>query len=427
MLVISVSSWNSKNGMNTWPSLLENFPPDNVANICLREEHPDSRVCDNYFVISENKVIKSWLKRSVKTGYRVERSDCVKENQSLREHNARYSKMRKKRSFWRLAAREIVWKFGRWKTAELTSFIKEFSPDVILYSMDGYIHLNRICKYAIKITGAKSIGFFVDDNFTYKQSPKIGNKAFRFFQRRSLKKLVKVTGGFWAITDMTKEEADKTFGISCTIITKPLFKEPQYVKKTFFDPIKILYTGNLLIGRDRSLLKIVESIKKIDAAESKVVVDVYTTTKLGEETLKMLNLPFCKIHEPVSQTEVLELQNNADVLLFLEDIDGDDSMTARLSFSTKITDYFSCGRCIFAVGCSETAVMRYFENNDAAIIASSDVEIKEKIELILSNTDILNEYAKKACECGIRNHKREEILSRVEGTINEILSGKSNQ
>ena len=67
ILVFTVAAWNSKVGSNTWASLLEQYDSKNIANICIRDEIPDSPVCSNYFAISENKIIKSLLKRKTKT------------------------------------------------------------------------------------------------------------------------------------------------------------------------------------------------------------------------------------------------------------------------------------------------------------------------------------------------------------------------
>ena len=53
ILVFTVASWNSKVGANSWATLLEHYDSSNVANICIREEMPDSRVCSRYFVISK--------------------------------------------------------------------------------------------------------------------------------------------------------------------------------------------------------------------------------------------------------------------------------------------------------------------------------------------------------------------------------------
>lgn len=425
ILVLSVSAWSSKSGMNTWPALLEGRSPDCVANICLRGETPDSNICNNYFYLSENKVLKSIFKRGIKTGeivnfHRIDEKRSI----DLAEHNERYSRMKKRRSAFYLMAREIVWLFGKWRSRELKDFIMEFAPDVILYSMDGYIHFNRLCRYAKKLSGAKSVGFFVDDNFSYKQSKKIGDRLFRVFQRASLKKIVKKTDAFWAITDMTKKEADRTFDINCTVLTKPMRAIPDEIcfRKTT-KPIKILYTGNLLIGRDRSLLRVVNAIKEHFSKD--FVIDVYTQTELSDDKRREIEVGgVCRIHAPIPQNEVLEKQKEADLLLFLEDIDGPDAHTARLSFSTKITDYLSSGKAMFAVGCKETAPMQYFIDNNAAFVASSDEEIKQSLSKISDSPDLLVEYATRARDTGIKNHSKEKVLAIFNDTISEVLKNK---
>ncbi len=422
ILVLSIPAWNSRVGSDTWSTLVSEFNPDNVANICLRDENPDSLACNNYFVVSENKVIKSIFNRSIKTGRCVERSVSTNNvSEDLIRHNLRYKKLGKKRGFFGLLAREMVWKFGRWKTKELDSFIEEFNPDVIIYAMEGYIHFNRICRYVKNKTNAKSIGFFWDDNFTYKQTNRFGLKLFRMFQRRSLKKLAKHTNAFWAITDMTKKEADAFFNVDCTVVTKPLKKEVIYHDWQVSSPIKVLYTGNLQIGRDKSLLKVVKALKQINKEKTFFQIDIYTKTILKEEIKKQLDCDFCTIHTPVPQSEVLRIQEQADILLFLEDVDGPYANTARLSFSTKITDYLSSGRSIFAVGCMDTAPMQYFLENQAAIIATTESQIEERFRDILSNQVILAEYAKKACECGLEKHKKENILKIVRQAIDNLL------
>jgi hypothetical protein len=59
ILILSISAWNSKVGADTWPTLVSGLNPNNIASISLREEIPDSLACNNYFAISENRVIKS--------------------------------------------------------------------------------------------------------------------------------------------------------------------------------------------------------------------------------------------------------------------------------------------------------------------------------------------------------------------------------
>ena len=421
ILVITVNAWNSRVGSNTWSTLVSQYGSENVANICIRDDNPDSHDCSRYFAISENRILKSIFKRNIKTGREVAAS--LGNNESERDlvaHNKRYKKMKKHRRYSMLLAREIVWWLGKWRTAELDEFLDSFKPDVILHSMEGYIHLNRIIEYSIKRTSATAVGYIWDDNFTYKQSSKLGYKIYRFFQRKSLKKLASVTDRFFAISEMTKREADAFFGVDCKVLTKPLnsVAEVDYTKTK--KPIKILYTGNLLIGRDRSLLRFAKVIK--DGYSDDFVIDVYTQTELSDDKRREIETGgICRIHASIPQSEVLEKQKEADLLLFLEDIDGPDAHTARLSFSTKITDYLSSGKAIFALGCKETAPMQYFIDNNAAFVASSDEEIKQSLSKISDSPDLLIEYATRARDTGIKNHRKEKVLAVFNDTISEVL------
>lgn len=426
MLVCSINAWNSKVGDNTFPLLLSEIPSENVASLFIREDQPDSTACDNYFRISESRVIKSILKRGAKTGERIELAKVKdahpNDSTDLAQHNKLYSNAQKQKFYYpKLFAREAIWKLGKWRSDALDAFIDEFNPDIVLYEMSRYIHLNRIVRYILKKTGAVGIGCFWDDTFTYKQETSLGYKSLRFFQRRSLRKLTKKTDAFWAITDMTKKEADAFLGVNCKIVTKPLKKEAVYQDWDVSTPIQILYTGNLQIGRDKSLLKVVDALKEINRENTFFRLDVYTKTQLSDEVKEQLSCDFCTLHAPVPQSEVLNLQEQADILLFLEDIDGPDAKTARLSFSTKITDYLSSGKCIFAVGCMDTAPMQYFLSNQAAIIASTQKDMVKQLKDVLEDHDILKKYAKQACECGMKNHKKEAVLKTVRESIEQLL------
>ena len=425
ILVITVSSWNSKIGANTWASILKNYKSENIANICIRNEIPDSKVCSRYFIISENKILKSIFKRKVKTGQEL---SAEKKNQEilkdLKEHNLRYEKLTKKRSTFKLLCRELIWKFGCWKTEELNAFLDDFKPDLILHSMEGYIHLNKIIEYAILRTNAKAIGYIWDDNFTYKQSSKLGYKIYRFFQRKSLQRLAAKTQAFFAITEKTKREADKFFKVNCRVLSKPLNSvptvQPYAMNK---NPLRMLYTGNLLIGRDKTLEKIIQILKKINSCEEKIVVDIYTKTKLDEVYLRRAKEACCVIHPPILQEQVFKLQKETDILLFLEDIEN-KNLSARLSFSTKITDYFSAGKCIFAVGNRDLAPMEYFEENKAALVSHSEMEIEKNFEKILSNRSILNDYARNAAICGLKNHSEKIIFQTFNEVITSVCEGE---
>ncbi len=425
ILVFTVSSWNSRVGANSWATLLGQYDKSNIANIYIRDEIPDSEVCSRYFNISENKIIKSVFNKKIKTGKEIQDNDRQNfDDFDLQEHNKRYGKMTKKRRYSMLLARELLWKIGKWKTPELDVFLDSFKPDIILHSMEGYIHLNRIIEYSIKRTGAKAIGFIWDDNFTYKQSRELGYKFYRFFQRKSLKKLTKQTQEFFAITPKTKQEADSFFGINCTLLSKPLNAKPK--AETYMNvqkPLRMLYTGNLLIGREQSLRKLSQSLKELNKEKVEILLDVYTQTELSNEYLQLVQHDSCKIHSAVLQDEVLKKQKETDILLFLEDL-SDENLMARLSFSTKITDYFSTGKCIFAIGNADLAPIQYFKDTEAAIVVDKEEDVLSGLSILLS-IEVLANYAKNAVECGNMNHGAEYINKTFREVINRVLKDKN--
>lgn len=424
ILIFTVASWNSRIGSNTWASLVDGYPAENLANICIREEYPDSNVCARYFVISESDILKSVFKRHIKTGYEVDKSDDAKEDITSRlcEHNIRYQKMGVKRKTCMLLARELVWKFGKWRTEELDAFLDDFKPDIILHSMEGYIHLNRIIEYAIARTQAKVVGYIWDDNFTYLQSKKLGHRFYRFFQRNSLKNLAKKTDAFFAITKKTKKEADAFFKINSVLLTKPLLFTPEHCQRSVAYPVRMIYTGKLIIGREDTIRQIAEAIKEVNNSSTpKVLLDIYTNTELDENTKIKINNTWCKIHPAVPQKEVYAIQKQADILLFVEALEGQKAKIARLSFSTKITDYLSTGKCIFAVGHKDTAPMEYFAENRSAITAYDEASIKDAVKYIAEYPEVIQETAKHGAEAAIRLHNPEMIRERFWSVLQEVL------
>lgn len=424
ILIFTVSSWNSRIGSNTWSTLVEGYPSEKLANICIREEYPDSNVCSRYFVISENKVLKSVFHRNIKTGYEVNKSvnSEMDINSDLQKHNARYRKMSIKRKTCMLLARELVWKFGKWHSKELDDFLDDFKPDIILHSMEGYIHLNRIIEYAIMRTHARAVGYIWDDNFTYLQSQKFGHQFYRFFQRKSLTKLAQKTDAFFAITEKTKKEADSFFKINSVLLTKPLLFVPEFCQTTVNFPIRMLYTGKLIIGRENSIHKIADAIKKVNESYgTKILLDIYTNTCLDEKVKREINNEWCQIHSAVSQSEVYELQKQADILLFVEAIDGPKAKISRLSFSTKITDYLSTGKCIFAVGHKDTAPIEYFTENCSAIIACDKQSINLSVKHIVEHPEVIQRIAKNGIESAVKLHNPEIIRERFWNVIQKVL------
>ncbi len=419
VLVVSINAWRDNTGINTLIDFFKCWDSDKIAQIYTRSTLPKTSVCNRFFRISENSVMKSILDRKTITGAVVENDTQNASDDTL--ENKLYSNKPNKLALILTICREIVWKFGKWKTRALNEFVDDFNADVLFIPIYPTIYMGRIQKYIIKRTGKPVVSYLADDNYTYKSISKNPfSIAHRFFLRPYVKYIVEHSTKLLVIAPKQKEEYDRIFNIDCEILTKGIdFSEIVHEEKALNYPIKMVYTGKLIIGRWLSLAKIAEALGEINKVETKVELDIYTTDILTKEQQYALNRNGCTVKGALTLDEVQTVQKNADILVFVESLEKKYRYTARLSFSTKITDYLKNGKCIFAIGDKDIAPIDYFNRYDSAVTATSYQEIPEKLEILINNPQIIADYSKRAYDCG-KEHHSVELTRRI--LIDTILN-----
>ena len=160
----------------------------------------------------------------------------------------------------------------------------------------------------------------------------------------------------------------------------------------------------------------------INKDEIKVTFDIYTPTVLDAESTKMLNSNGCIKHAPVPKEQVAQIQKNADIVVFVESLEKEHRYDARLSFSTKLTDYFASGKCIFAIGDEIIAPIQYLKEYDCAIVSTDYSQVEEQLRKLIDNPAMIREYGRKAFETGYMNHEE----SKVKKTFVDILCRAAN-
>ncbi len=419
VLVTSVPSWSSKTGSNTFSSLFQEYDARRVAALYIRADKSDSPNASRYFHIIEGRVLKSIYKRHITTGedfspVYVDVNLCEEEEKS---EAIRYNRFKRHPCRILILLRELIWKMGKWKSPELEKFIDDFQPEVLVCPIESYIHFNTINEYIINKWHPRVIGFLWDDNFTYKQSRNIWHLIHRFFVRQSVRRMVKKCNVVFALSPKMKKEADAEFGIESQLLTKPIFNNEDFQSYIPSKPIRIQYTGKLIIGRDETIANVVEAISLMNTTEQKVVLDIYTNTELEPMMRKRIDVPGCCIlHAPVPQREVFELQKKADILLFSESL-SNKNLTARLSFSTKLTDYFAAGKCIWGIGHRDLGPISYLQTEEAGLVSCSKEEIIKVLQELIKNPKIITAYAEKAYACGQRNHNGKVIIEKFHKAI----------
>lgn len=412
VLAISLSTWRSDSGIHTQTDLFKFWDADKVAQIYTKSDLPNTPVCNQFFQISENAIIYSVLNRKpvgreVKNGGTADKEAVAAEQQL-------YAKAHKKKSWVMTVAREIVWSLGKWKTPALTQFVQEFDADVYFVPIYPVVYTAKIQQYILKKYPKPYVCYLADDNYSYMAC---GKNPFsyihRFFLRKVVRQLAENCDEMFTITKTEATDTDNLFGTHSVVLTKGI----DYSKLQFKDvhpntPIKMVYTGNLLIGRASSLVAISKALKEINKNGIVATLDIYSPTLLDDKTMQYLNSNGCHYKGSVSKNEVAKIQQEADIVVFVESLEAEHRYAARLSFSTKLTDYFASGKCIFAIGDEHIAPVEYLKENDAAIIATDYSEVEAKLRELLDTPERISEYGYKAFECGKRNHE-ESVVKRT--------------
>ncbi|MDO4469087.1 MAG: hypothetical protein Q4C84_04515 [Bacillota bacterium] len=411
ILTVSINAWRDNSGINTLTGILSGWDKEKVAQVYMRAALPSTSVCEKFFQISEGRMIHSVLKRRTQTGIEVKNQLSKDITGDEEKEKERYNNRKKIPAILYTWARECVWKFGKWKTEELENFLNSYNPDVLFIPIYPTIYMGRIQKYIMEYTKKPVVSYIADDNYSYlacKKDPL--SLLHRFFLRKYVKYIMKHSDQVFVIAPKQKEEYDKIFGIDSKILTKGLdYSQICYQEFKVHSPIKMVYTGKLIIGRWKSLALIADALGKINREQIKMELDIYTTDTITAQQEKDLNKNGCQIKGALTQQQVRKVQQEADILVFVESLEKKYRNTARLSFSTKITDYLSSGKCIFAIGSSEIAPIDYFRRYDSAVTAASEKEVLQKLQMLVENPKMITEYGKKGFECGKEHHEKDKM------------------
>lgn len=427
LLVVSRNTWDDTHGTSsTLTNVFEDYDPDQLAHIYIETIQPNTKCCYRFFQISEFALVHKIIKWRIKTGHTINTKKNVglSTDGHIAQQEANTMKyVRRHRSLWYSFAREILWSLNGWKSKELRGFIREFNPDVIWIEGSPLPLMNRLYNYILKIAKKPAAIFIQDDIYTYDSCPsKISSRLYKFYLRREVKRVVEHCDKMFVISQKMKDEYDKIFGFDSIIITKSFNTTTLHVSNNekVHRPIRMVYMGQVIYGRINTLIDVAEALREINKHEEKIHLYVFTNNSISlDQHEALIRDGFVSLMPPVPYTDVPKVIAENDIVLFVESLDTKFTKVARLSFSTKICDYLASNKCIFAIGPNNIAPMEYFENEDSAIIAHSQEEIKEKL-MLLTNKRIIEEYGAKSHECLKRNHDRSLMDRKIYGTLIDL-------
>ena len=132
VLVITKSPWSDTNALgNTYSNFFSDWDNYNFANLYLREELPDNKVCNKFYNITEKNILKNTLKPwEIGKEFTIDQLNIMKSEVKY-EVNTKREKyildlFRNNGSVFFHVLRELIWKIGTWNNRKLADFVKDF-------------------------------------------------------------------------------------------------------------------------------------------------------------------------------------------------------------------------------------------------------------------------------------------------------------
>ena len=435
ILMISQYPWNKDNSFgNSYSSIFGKVEDIEIAHIYLMEGLPDKEdVVTHYYQIPENEVLKSCLKpwkRNKGAGHVVLIEDEKykqgekKPSTDTPHKTTVYGKLLGfgKRHHWSLMffARELAWKYGKVNYEGMMSFIEEFKPDIFFLPFSNLYYTNRLAMYIKKHYDIPMVMEMAMDHYSLKRvsySPLFW--LDRFGKRAMIRELAEISEKIYVISKRLKEELEGSLNIPCEVLYKiPDEKRETTPYENIHNPIRFLFTGNIYANRWKTLKLLADTLNETKTG----ILDIYTANPITKEISKALNIEgVSTIHKPVSQDKVIELQNDADVLVHVEAFDKANKLLVKCAISTKIMDYLSVGRCILAIGPSDIASIEYLSDNNLALIADSKRNLHTIIVNIRTNPAIIGDYAKREVNYTKNNLNAKVLRKGLYDSMNEVI------
>lgn len=399
------------NNGKTLVSIFEGIPKENIYQIYLNSDIPDYDGGCHYLQLNEKQILTSIFKGKNLCCIEVEPTP---ENVSSATIGVGSFAIHTKRLL-----RECVWKVPIWKI-RLSKWLKDKEFDIVFFMAgDGGFAYN-VYSFVTDHVHAKGCMFFTDDYVLGKTSFSPVFFLRRAMLKRKIRKILPKVKDLYVISDEMREAYAHFWGVDSYVIRnfsiekKEMLGEKEIVCQS--DCLTMVYAGGLHYNRWKVLGKVASALKEINEVEhSKCYLKIYSSQKLSDEIVEAINIDgaseFCG---GMSASRIADVYASADILLHVESFDPKSIASTKYSFSTKIPEYLSAGKCVLAVGPAEVASVRYLSN--FACVINDDVNFTSALKKIILDDDYRNRV-QSACavryESDFSRVKQKECLERI--------------
>lgn len=404
-------------------ALFSAFEPEELCQLYLYPTVPDTDCCGAYYRFTDMDALHSLLDR-----HRVGESVVSNTQQHLLFENAAVEQIYRaprNRTSWMRFGRDIVWKLSNWNNAALDAWIDKQSPDLVFAAVGKQEMLYDMAMTIAKQHDIPLVSYVCDD---YYYSGGGGDPLQKLQKKRLRRKIEELMRSSALTITICRELTDRyaeTFGVKAeTVMTCPTSRARPYVRlEEGVRARRLVYMGNISIGRELSLLELGEVLHETNQAGAvHGTLEIYTGEKNQEALDRLSACPAIRLHGFVTGREYEGVFDSADVFVHVESFDEKNRERVRYSISTKIIECLASGRPLLAYGPGDVASMAYLRRHHCAVLAQSRRELPAAVEAVLTQEDLRQELVRNAAqtvqrEAGNSRH----LYELLEGVLRESV------
>lgn len=394
---------------NTLLNLFAGLPVQ-LSNIYCKPGLPDNKICNSYFQLTDKMALRAILKREP-MGRRVESALAGEMNavKGERENKPLYDLFRSYN--WEIfyLAREILWQLAGIKNEKLASFVKDQAPDVIVAPMCYSRYVLAVQRFAIQTAEALAVTYIYDDLYSLRQFRLSPLYWFnRFLLRGAIRKTIPLYRFAYTMTEQQAQEYQKYFSLPIKVLRKGAAAFHSETKG--HNGVRFIYAGGIYYGRDRTLLRVADAVRKLREDGNDVELHIYTASPLKQKMAVRLNDGTASfVHPAVPSDELARRYSESDVALHVESFKKKYALLTRLSFSTKIVDCLASGCAVLAICPSINAGWQYLKANDAALCVGDPSTIEKAVREMVTDPLLRLHYEEKAAALLREKHDAHQI------------------
>lgn len=407
LLIFSNNCFSTTNSNGrTLAQLLLGYPKNKLAQFFIQKAKPDFEICDNYYLVTDSDALHAFFKGGIR-GSRI-KTEQMKVDGALGEIKIKT----KKRTPLTMLLREIIWKSNRWQSENFHSWVKDFSPEVVLLQAGDNAFLLRLAmatasKYKIPLIIYNTEGYYFK-NKNYFKGSRIASIFYPWFHSQFKKEFVKTMNSASCVVyncDLLKEDYDKHFKCPSYVIYNSSDIIAGNKHEIEDDKPIISYLGNLGVGRHESLIEIAQALKGINPNYK---LDIYGKIPCDEirEAFNACNAIDYKGFLPYK--DVIMVMNKSDILIHTENFSKFYREDLKYAFSTKIADCLKSGTCFFNYAPEELASTQYLIKNNAACVVTDNSKLEEMLRRLISDNELRGSFIANALQLAEKNHNSEK-------------------